>query len=371
MGGLLSAHQASVPRREMAVETAPSPQELRDERIAPVGLLTNLFKRPEVGALFGVVAVFALFAAAGNGFGATGFGSLAGTAGWSDEASLIAIMAVPVALLMIGGEFDLSAGVMIGSSGILFALLTVNHNWNFWPAFILVILFGLAVGFVNGMLVMKTKLPSFIVTLSTFFVLQGLNLGGLFSLTGKVYIPDVDSISGYSVARKIFASTVWSPYDFQIRVFWCIAIAVIAQWILARTRSGNWIFSVGGDATAARNVGVPVLQTKVALFMAVSTMAALSGVMRTLQLREIEGAAGIGLEFEFIIAAVVGGCLLTGGYGSAVGALMGAIIMGMTTIGIVFAGWNSDYHFLFLGVILLLAVLLNTWVRRRAEMARR
>ena len=173
------------------------------------------------------------------------------------------------------------------------------------------------------------------------------------------------------MARKIFASTVWSPYDFQIRVFWCLAIAVIAQWILARTRAGNWIFSVGGDATAARNVGVPVLQTKVALFMAVSTMAALSGVMQTLQLREIEGAAGIGLEFEFIIAAVVGGCLLTGGYGSAVGALMGAIIMGMTTIGIVFAGWNSDYHFLFLGVILLLAVLLNTWVRRRAEMARR
>ena len=115
----------------------------------------------------------------------------------------------------------------------------------------------------------------------------------------------------------------------------------------------------------------PRIMTSHARSVAVSTMAALSGVMRTLQLREIEGAAGIGLEFEFIIAAVVGGCLLTGGYGSAVGALMGAIIMGMTTIGIVFAGWNSDYHFLFLGVILLLAVLLNTWVRRRAEMARR
>ncbi len=353
----------------MAVETAP--EKLPDERVARVGVLTSLLKRPEIGSLLGVIAVFFLFAAAGNGFSSTGFGSLAGAASWSDEASLIAIMAIPVALLMIGGEFDLSAGVMIGSSGILFALLTVNHHWNVWPAFAVVILFGLAVGFVNGMLVMKTKLPSFIVTLATFFILQGLNLGGLFSLTGKVYIPGVDETSGYGDARKIFASTVWSPYDFQIRVFWCLAIAAIAQWILVRTRAGNWIFSVGGDATAARNVGVPVLQTKVALFMAVSTMAALSGVMRTLQLRSIEGAAGIGLEFEFIIAAVVGGCLLTGGYGSAVGALMGAIIMGMTTSGIVFAGWNSDYHFLFLGVILLLAVLLNTWIRRRAEAARR
>ena len=131
------------------------------------------------------------------------------------------------------------------------------------------------------------------------------------------------------------------------------------------------VFAVGGDATAARNVGVPVLATKIGLFMTTSTAAALSGVMRTLQLRSIEGAAGIGLEFEFIIAAVVGGCLLTGGYGSAVGATMGAIIMGMTTSGIVFAGWNSDYHFLFLGVILLLAVILNTTIRRRAEGARR
>ena len=354
----------------MAVDTVPSPQELRDERMARVGFLATLLRRPEVGSLLGVFAVFFLFTAFGNGFGATGFGSLDGTSNWSDVASLIAIMAVPVALLMIGGEFDLSAGVMIGSSGILFALLTANHHWNVWAAFVVVILFGLAVGFVNGMLVIKTRLPSFIVTLATFFILQGLNQGGLLSLTGRVYVPGVDSAPGYSSARKVFASTVWSPHDFQIRVFWCIAIAAVAQWILVRTRVGNWIFSVGGDAVAARNVGVPVVRTKVGLFMAVSTMAALSGVMRTLQLREIEGAAGIGLEFQFIIAAVVGGCLLTGGYGSAVGALMGAIIMGMTTSGVVYANWKSDYFFLFLGVILLLAVLLNTWVRRRAEAAR-
>jgi simple sugar transport system permease protein len=355
----------------MAVETAPPPHDLRDERVARVGFLTRLLKRPEVGALFGVLAVFFLFAAAGNGFGATGFGSIDGTSNWSDVASLIAIMAVPVALLMIGGEFDLSAGVMIGSSGILFALLTADHHWNVWTAFVVTMLFGLAVGFFNGMLVVKTRLPSFIVTLATFFILQGLNQGGLLSLTGKVYVPGVDEAPGYSGARKVFASTIWSPHDLQIRVFWCLAITAIAQWILVRTRVGNWIFAVGGDATAARNVGVPVLRTKVGLFMAVSTMAALSGVMRTLQLREIEGAAGIGLEFQFIIAAVVGGCLLTGGYGSAIGALMGAMIMGMTTSGVVYANWKSDYFFLFLGVILLLAVLLNTWISRRAASSRR
>lgn len=354
----------------MAVETAPTPQQLTDERVARVGFVSRLLKRPEVGSLLGVLAVFALFAAFGNGFGATGFGSIDGTANWSDVASLIGIMAVPVALLMIGGEFDLSAGVMIGSSGILFALLTTRWGWNVWPAFVVTILFGMAIGFANGMLVMKTRLPSFIVTLATFFILQGLNQGGLFSLTNKVYVPGVDSASGYSSARKIFASTVWSPHDFQTRVFWCLAIAAIAQWLLVRTRVGNWIFAVGGDATAARNVGVPVLQTKVGLFMLVSTMAALSGVMRTLQLRQVEGAAGIGLEFQFIIAAVVGGCLLTGGYGSVVGALMGAVIMGMTFEGVIYANWNSDYFALFLGVILLLAVLLNTWVRRRAEAAR-
>ena len=345
--------------------TAKPPAAPIDERVAHVGILSHAFRRPEIGSLVGVVAVFALFATT-----ATGFAGLDGLARWSDEASNIGIMAVPVALLMIGGEFDLSAGVMSGSSGLLFAYLVTHGGWNVWPAFAIVVLFGLTIGLLNGLLVTKTGLPSFIVTLGTFFSLEGINLGLTQHVTGTVYITDVDGASGYGFARKLFGSSFWSPHDFETRVIWWIGITILGAWILGRTRFGNWIFAVGGDKVAARNVGVPVVRTKIALFMTTSTVAALLGMMITLQLRSIQAGQGIGREFEYIIAAVVGGCLLTGGFGSAIGASIGATIMGMATIGIPFSGWNSNYRALFLGIILLLAVLLNTFIRHQAAKAR-
>ena len=97
---------------------------------------------------------------------------------------------MPVALLMIGGEFDLSAGVMIGSSGLLLGYLATHAHMNIWPAMAIVLLFGLAIGFVNGFTVVKTKLPSFIVTLATFFVLQGVNAAGTLKLTGHDRDPE-------------------------------------------------------------------------------------------------------------------------------------------------------------------------------------
>ncbi len=339
----------------------------RDERLVRVGLVTRLFQRPEIGSLVGVLAVFVLFLWSAG----TQFAQLDGFARWADEASNIGIMAVPVALLMIGGEFDLSAGVMTGSSGLLLGYLVTRQDLNVWPAIALVLLFGMAVGFLNGMLVMKTRLPSFIVTLGTFFSLEGINLGLTSHVFGTVYVPDIDTASGFAFAHKIFGSTFGSSYAFPDRVLWWVGVTVLATWVLNVTRFGNWIFAVGGDAVAARNVGVPVLRTKVALFMTTSTMASLLGIMIALQLRSAQAGQGIGSEFEYIIAAVVGGCLLTGGFGSAVGASIGALIMGMATIGIPFSGWNSDYRNLFLGVILLLAVLLNAIIRQQAVKARR
>jgi simple sugar transport system permease protein len=339
----------------------------RDERLVRVGVVTRLFQRPEIGSLVGVLAVFFLFLWSAG----TQFAQLDGFARWTDEASNIGIMAVPVALLMIGGEFDLSAGVMTGSSGLLLGYLATRQDMNIWPAIVLVLLFGMTVGFINGMLVMKTRLPSFIVTLGTFFSLEGINLGLTAHVFGTVYVPDIDTAPGYDFAHKIFGSTFGGSYAFPDRVLWWVGVTVLATWVLNFTRFGNWIFAVGGDAVAARNVGVPVLRTKVALFMTTSTMASLLGIMIALQLRSAQAGQGIGSEFEYIIAAVVGGCLLTGGFGSAIGASIGAMIMGMATIGIPFSGWNTDYRNLFLGVILLLAVLLNATIRQQAVKARR
>jgi simple sugar transport system permease protein len=232
-----------------------------------------------------------------------------------------------------------------------------------------VLLFGLAIGFVNGITVVKTKLPSFIVTLATFFVLQGVNAAGTLKLTGQTAIQDIDTASGFASARRFFASDI-TQYDYKVKVLWWIGLTVVGAWLLAKTRFGNWIYSAGGDPTAARNVGVPVIRTKIALFIMTSGVAALMGIIEALELRSMQAKEGIGLEFIFIICAVVGGCLLTGGYGSVIGTFFGAAMLGMVQLGIVDAQWDSNWTFTFQGAILFAAVMLNTLIRGRAQKAR-
>jgi len=161
-----------------------------DERLVRVGLLTRLLGRPDIGALLGAIAVFLAFAYFARAVNWIGDPAIA--AGWTDQAAQYGIVAVPVALLMIGGEFDLSAGVMIGSSGLLLGYLATHAHLNIWLGILIVLLFGLAIGLVNGLTVVKTRLPSFIVTLATFFVLQGINAAGTLKLTGTTAIENID-----------------------------------------------------------------------------------------------------------------------------------------------------------------------------------
>ena len=342
----------------------PPPTQL-DERLAKVSFLTKLLQRPELGAMIGAGVVLIFFSIT-----AERFLTLSGAARWTDVASTLGIMAVAVALLMIGGEFDLSAGVMTGSAGLFMGIVATEIGTSIWVAILLTFAFAASIGLLNGVMVMKTGLPSFIVTLATLFVLQGVNLGVTKAITGTVRVSGLRDVAGYDSAQRIFASDFWAPHNFRISVVWWIVIAALATWVLSRTRVGNWIFGVGGDKVAARNVGVPVARVKIGLFMLTSTAAALVGIMIALRLGGVQAGQGIGEEFTYIIAAVAGGCLLTGGFGSAIGASMGALIIGMTFIGIQFSGWNTDWRFLFLGVILFAAVLVNTYVRRRAEGAR-
>src|SRR5881409_735231 len=347
-------------------ETA-APPNTTDERLVSTTPLTGLVTRPDIGAFLGAIAVFFAFSYFARGVNWIGDPSIA--AGWTDQAAQYGIVAVPVALLMIGGEFDLSAGVMIGSSGLLLGYLATHANMNVWPAMALVLLFGLAIGFVNGLTVVRTRLPSFIVTLATFFVLQGVNAAGTLKLTGQTAIQNIDSASGFEAARKIFAGDL-THYDFKVKVLWWIAITIIGAWLLAKTRFGNWIFSAGGEPNAARNVGVPVARTKILLFVMTSVTAALMGIIEALELRSMQAGEGIGLEFIFIICAVVGGCLLTGGFGSVIGTFFGAAMLGMVQLGIVDSQWDSNWTYTFQGGILFAAVMLNMLIRSRAQKAR-
>jgi simple sugar transport system permease protein len=338
-----------------------------DERLVRVGPLTRLLVRPDIGALLGAIGVFLAFAYFARGVNWIGDPGIA--AGWTDQAAQYGIVAVPVALLMIGGEFDLSAGVMIGSSGLLLGYLVTHAHLNIWPAIVIVLVFGLTIGFINGLAVVKTKLPSFIVTLATFFVLQGVNAAGTLKLTGLTAIDNIDSGHGFASARRVFASD-FSSYAFKVKVLWWIGLTLAGAWLLAKTRFGNWIYSAGGEPNAARNVGVPVARTKITLFMMTSGVAALMGIIEALELRSMQAKEGIGLEFIFIICAVVGGCLLTGGFGSVIGTLFGAAMLGMVQLGIIDAQWDSNWTYTFQGGILFAAVLLNLFVRNRAERIR-
>jgi ribose/xylose/arabinose/galactoside ABC-type transport system permease subunit len=153
-------------------------------------------------------------------------------------------------------------------------------------------------------------------------------------------------------------------------VVWWLIVAAIGSYVLVKTKWGNWIFAVGGNKEAARAVGVPANQVKVGLFVTVSLCGCLAGTLIALRYGTVQANQGTGLEFEFIIAAVVGGCLLTGGYGSVVGAGLGSAIMAISVVGVQTTPWNSDGRFAFLGGVLLLAVLVNNFIRKKAQEAR-
>jgi simple sugar transport system permease protein len=338
-----------------------------DERVADVGVLRRLLLRPELGALVGVIVVFVFFAAQSEVFR-----SPAGVATWLDPASTLGIMAVAVALLMIGGEFDLSAGVMTGTTGLVTGLLSTEYGWNIWAAIGASLVVALAFGCWNGYLVVRTGLPSFIITLGTFLMLQGLNLGVTKYVTDTVVVRGLARADGFSSAHALLAGTFeLGGTSYRVTILWWLGLTAVAAYVLQRTRAGNWVFAVGGDAGAARNVGVPAARTKIALFMTTAGAAWLVGNMVALELSSVQANHGIGEELTYIVAAVIGGCLLTGGYGSAVGAALGALIFGMTIRGIVFLNWDADWFKFFLGAMLLLAVLANQIVRRYAATTRR
>ncbi|MEI5097686.1 ABC transporter permease [Streptomyces sp. PmtG] len=346
--------------------TAPAPGtpvKAPDERLLKTSPLKRLLGRPELGSVVGAVAVFLFFAVVADSFLQTS--SLATVL---YAASTIGIMAVPVALLMIGGEFDLSAGVMVTTSALVSSMFSYQMTANVWVGVGVSLLVTLAIGVFNGVMLVRTDPPSFIITLGTFLMLTGMNLGFTKLISGTVSTKSISDMEGFSSAKDVFASTVTvGGVDFKITIVWWLVMVAVATWVLLRTRAGNWIFAVGGGEQAARAVGVPVGLTKIGLYMGVAFGAWVSGQHLLFNYDVVQSGEGVGNELIYIIAAVIGGCLITGGYGSAVGAAVGALIFGMTSKGIVYAEWNPDWFKFFLGAMLLLATLLNAWVRKRAE----
>jgi len=319
-------------------------------------------KRPEVGALSGAILVFVFFWAI-----APPFRQFAAFTTVLYQSAAIGVPAVGVALLMIGGEFDLSAGVAVTTSGLAASMFATQVAGSLWVGVVFALFFSLMVGAMNGWLLVRTKLPSFLVTLGTFLMLQGLNIAITKLITGNVATQDISGMAGFKMLQLIFASNFMiGRAQISILIVYWVLLAAIATWVLLRTKIGNWIFAVGGEAESSRAVGVPVKRVKVGLFMVVGFGCWFLAMHLLFAYDIVQSGAGIGNELLYIAASVVGGCLLTGGYGSAVGSALGAFIFGMSTEGVIYADWDPDWFQFFVGAMLLLATVVNTWIRMRA-----
>jgi simple sugar transport system permease protein len=353
----------------MATQTARPPAVAGDERVRTVGPLARLLSRPELGAVVGLVVVWVFFAVVAFD---NNFVSMPTTAAILNRAAPLGILAVAVALLMIAGEFDLSIGSIVGFAGMAIMVLVTpadegGFGWTLWPAILMTLVLVVATGLLNGFLVVKTRLPSFIITLGTLLIFRGLTIAVTRALTNRTQLGNLDDVPGFDFAEKIFAVKITMfGAGFDLAILWWIALTAAATWVLLRTRSGNWIFGTGGAVDAARNVGVPVSRVKIVLFVTTALSALLVAVIQALEFTGADTLRGTGQEFNAIIAAVVGGCLLTGGYGSAVGATLGALIFAMVQQGIVITGIDGDWYQVFIGTVLVVAVILNNYVRQRA-----
>ena len=357
-----------------------------DERIKDISRFRQALIRPELGGIVGTVAVFTFFLL--FAFDSGMFASQ-GVMNWSVVSAQFMIIAVGACLLMIAGEFDLSVGSMIGFAGMMIAVFGVILAWPMWIAILVTIVICVSIGALNGYIVIRTGLPSFIVTLAFLFILRGFTIYIPQTIERKTIIGGIRDAAEGDWLAALFGGKIGQPFfqwlgdagiigtfergnrmgepvvdGIPMLIIWALMLIAFGHILLTRTRFGNWIFAAGGDAESARNSGVPVNRVKILMFMFTALCATIFALCQVMEFGSAGADRGLLKEFEAIIAVVIGGALLTGGYGSVIGAALGALIFGVVQQGLFFAGVESSLFRVFLGVILLGAVILNTYIRR-------
>jgi simple sugar transport system permease protein len=337
----------SNPSSKIAAEPSASPSSMS---------LGALARRPETGSFIGLVAVFVFFSV----FGGANFLSAGGAASWLNVASELGIIALPIGLLMIAGQLDLSVGSVLPAASMTVAIVSGYYRAPIIVGIAAALGLGLIIGFINGILVVRTKLPSFVVTLATLFAVAGLTLGLSVILTGSTSV----ALTSPPVAKALLGDFIGDK--FQVSLFWWIAVVAIVGFLLNYSIYGNWILALGGDAVSARNAGIPTDRLTIALFMGSGLCAAFVGMSQAILYNSAQVAAGQSFIFNSIIAVVIGGVLLTGGYGSVVGIVLGTLTFSIVNQGIFYTGFDANWASLIIGILLLLAVLMNNTFRNMA-----
>jgi simple sugar transport system permease protein len=308
------------------------------------GTANRALSRPESGAVIGTVFLFVLFSI----WARPHFLSLASFASILTIAAELGIVAMGMSMLMIGGEFDLSVGSVLGISSVMIPWL-YGKGVPIPAGIVIALLLGAAIGLVNGVVVNWSGIPSFIVTLGGLFWWRGV----LFAVTSGFPL----QVPQGSAAFKPFSARLGS--GFNASLFWFLGVAAVASFVMLRTRFGNWVYATGGTPKAAQQLGIPTKRVKLVLFAVTALLAALAGVIQVGRFSSVDSLRGTGLELEVIAAAVIGGTRLTGGYGSVIGAALGCVMLGIIQTGLVLAGVPGYWYRASIGLLIVLVVIVN------------
>lgn len=318
--------------------------------------LGQLIRRPEAGSLFGLMIVYVFFAIMGG----ENFRGAPGISAVLNFASVVGIIALAIGLLMIAGELDLSVGAVVPASMLTLSIVANDFGFSIWGGILAALLVGLAVGFTNGVLVLRTGIPSLIITIGTFFGVKGLLLGLtvlIHGSTGVFLVPD-------DVTKALFGQMIDNRY--QVSIIWWAIFALAIGFFLHWSPWGNGVFALGGDKDSARNAGVATNRLTIQLYMLSGFCAASVGVLQVLTFNAGQVAAGRSFIFDSIMCVVIGGVLMTGGAGSVVGIVIGTLTFSVVNQGIFFSGLDPNFGSIIIGALLLIAVMSNDKFRALA-----
>lgn len=316
----------------------------------------RLARRPEIGSLVGLIVTYVFFAILGGQvfLGAPGWSS------WLNTAAEVGIVSLPVGLLMIAGELDISVGSILPASSLTVAIVSGHYGLPIYIGIVSGLLVGLAVGLINGLLVTRTRIPSLILTIGTMFGVMGLTLGFTILIagsTGVFIVPD-------PFTKMLFGAALGGM--FQVGIFWWAGFVIVTYCLLHVSPWGNWIFALGGDRESARNAGIPTQRLTIQLYMLSGFAAAFVGVVQVVTFGSAQVAAGNSFIFNSIMCVVIGGVLLTGGSGSIIGIVLGTMTFAIVNQGIFFSGLDPNFGSIIIGALLLAAVLSNDTFRAMA-----
>lgn len=313
--------------------------------------IDKLLHQRELGVILALAAL-CIFGV----FGTDGFSSGQNLLNVGQQASLIAIMAVGATFVIIAGEIDLSVGSIYVLASMVTGLL-MQHGVEWVIAVLVGVVVGAAAGAVNGLLTVLLGLPSFIVTLGTLSIFRGTAL----LMTNAAPI-SLDQTIPNNAAFAFLGTGDMLGVPMQLVIM--IVVVLLGGFVLRFTRFGYHVYAVGGSREAARLCGIPTAHVRIGAFVIQGALAGLAGVLGLAFLQYVQGTTGTGLELLVITAVIIGGAALFGGSGTMLGTLVGVLLIATLQNVLILAGVSSFWQTITVGVVIVAAVALDTWMRR-------